>query len=149
MRNRSETWMRLAARGDFRLETVAVINGVEYSTITAPVITNGLLPDKTLSVGNCIAGTLSFSVMTNDSIPKSAEIIIKSRITDETTYSEWLEFGHFWIDKRTIDESLDTNLISIEGFDAMLKGNQAYVDNSQSMNWPKPMQTVVQMFWET
>ncbi len=143
MRNRSAAWMRLAARGNFRLETVAVINGVEYSAITAPVIVNGLLPDKTLSVGNCISGTLRFTVKTNDVIPKSAEIVIKSRITDETTYSEWLEFGHFWIDKRTIIDDLDEKLITLDCFDAMLKGNQPYVDNSQTMNWPKDMRTVV------
>lgn len=143
MQTHSETWSRIVANGDFRLETVAVIDGVEYSTITAPVITNGLLPDKTLSVGNCISGTLEFSVMTNDIIGKSARVVIKGRVTDETTYSEWLEFGTFWVDHRTVDESLDEKITTLTCFDAMLKGNQPYVDTSQAMEWPKPMTTVV------
>lgn len=143
MQQHSETWSRIVANGDFRLETVAVIDGVEYSTITAPIITNGLLSDKSLSVGNCVSGTLEFSVMTNDPIAKSAQVVIKSRVTDETTYSEWLEFGTFWVDHRTVDESLDEKLTTLVCFDAMLKGNQPYVDNSQAMEWPKPMTTVV------
>lgn len=143
MQQHSETWSRIVANGDFRLETVAVIDGVEYSTITAPVITNGLLTDKKLSVGNCIAGTLEFSVMTNNPIAKSAQVVIKSRVTDETTYSEWLEFGTFWVDHRSVDESLDEKLTTLVCFDAMLKGNQPYADNSQTVVWPKPMTTVV------
>lgn len=143
MQQHSETWSRIVANGDFRLETVAVIGGVEYSTITAPVITNGLLSDKSLSVGNCISGTLEFSVMTNDPIAKSAQVVIKSRVTDETTYSEWLEFGTFWVDHRSVDESLDEKLTTLVCFDAMLKGNQPYADNSQTVVWPKPMTTVV------
>ena len=139
MRQRSNKWIRLATRGDFRMESVAVINGKEYSAITAPVINRGLLPDKTLSVGNCIASTLKLTVMTTDVIPKSSKVVIKARITDETEYSEWLEFGTFWVDQR------DTNdeLTDLECYDAMLKGNQVYSDNSASMSWPKPMNTVV------
>lgn len=143
MQQHSETWSRIVANGDFRLETVAVIDGAEYSTITAPVITNGLLTDKKLSVGNCIAGTLEFSVMTNNPIAKSAQVVIKSRVTDETDYSEWLELGTFWVDHRSVDESLDEKLTTLACFDAMLKGNQPYVDNSQTVVWPKPMTTVV------
>lgn len=157
MQNHSDKWTRYAANGDFRMDTRAVIGGVEYSTITAPVIVNGLLPGKELSVGNCISGTCTFTVMTNNPIPRSGEVVIKGRIIDDEHYtkwqngqiteseafSEWLEFGHFWIDKRTINDGLEEKLIDLECFDAMLKGNQAYSDNSQALEWPKPMQTVV------
>lgn len=143
MRDRSETWLKLAANGEFKMESVAVINGVEYTSITAPILTSRLLSDESVSVGNCIASTLQFSLMTNDSIPKSAEVVIKCRITDETVYSEWMEFGHYWIDHRTINTDLEQNLLELECFDAMLKGNQEYSDNSQAMEWPKPMTTVV------
>lgn len=157
MQNHSDKWTRYASSGNFRMDTRAVIGGVEYSTITAPVIVNGLLPGKELSVGNCISGTCTFTVMTNNPIPRSGEVVIKGRIIDDEHYtkwqngqiteseafSEWLEFGHYWIDKRTINDGLDEKLIDLECFDAMLKGNQAYSDNSQALEWPKPMQTVV------
>ena len=84
MRDRSETWQRLATNGEFRMESVAVINNVEYSTITAPTISHGLLSGNTLSIGNCISSSLTFTVMTTNAIPKSAKIVIKGRITDNT-----------------------------------------------------------------
>ena len=157
MQNHSDKWTRYASSGNFRMDTRAVINNVEYSTITAPVITNGLLPGKDLSVGNCISGTCTFTVMTNDMIPRSGEVVIKGRIIDEQNYikwqnglipeseafSEWLEFGHFWVDKRTIEEGPDEKLTSLECFDAMLKGNQPYDDDTPTASWPRPMQTVV------
>lgn len=144
MRDMDATWKQLAADGEFTMKTKAVINGVEYDTITAPVITHGLLQDKTLTVGNCIAGTLKFTVMTADEIPKSAKVVIKSCLSDGTTDSNWHEMGTFWIDKRTVNSELeDYDLIDLECYDAMLKGNQAYSDDSEGLNWPKPMLDVV------
>ena len=139
MRQRSATWQTLAADGEFVMNAVAVINGVEYDTITAPVITNGLLPEDKLSVGNCIAASLKFAVMTTDAIPKSAGVVIKGQLVGDAAQSEWLEFGHYWIDHRVVNDEL----IEIECFDAMFKGNQPYSDNSPLMIWPKPMTTVV------
>lgn len=144
MRDMDATWKRLAADGEFTMKTRAVINGVTYDTITAPVITHGLLQNKTLSVGNCIAGTLEFTVMTSDDVPRSATIVIQSCLSDGTEDSGWHEMGTFWVDKRTVNSELeDYNLIDLECYDAMLKGNQAYSDNSEGLNWPKPMETVV------
>ena len=139
MRQRSTTWKNLAADGEFSIETVAVINGTEYSTITAPIVNHGLLPSSELSVGNCISASLNFTVMTTDSIPKSAKVVIKSRLTDGSTYSEWLEFGTFWISHRDVDD----DLITLECYDAMLMANQEYGGSEDAMNWPKPMSTVV------
>lgn len=161
MRTTSETWKQIVANGQFHMETVARIygatgndlNGVsgsdsrgtykEYATITAPNIKHGLLPDSTVSVGNCVAGTMNFTVMTTDTLPKSAMIVIRSRVTDgkseNPTKSEWLEFGTYWIDHRQIND----NLIGLECYDAMKRGNQSYVDDSQSLSWPKTIATVV------
>lgn len=162
MRTTSTTWKQLVQRGEFHMETVARIygatgddpNGVagsdsrgaykQYATITAPTIKHGLLPDKTLSVGNCVAGTLSFTLMTTDKLPKSAKVVIRSRVTDgklqNPTKSEWLEFGTYWIDHRQVNE----NLIDLECYDAMKMGNQAYDDDSQVVSWPKKIKVVLQ-----
>lgn len=139
MRNRPANWERLAVRGEFSMNTVAVINGVTYDTITAPVIKSALLSDSNVGVGNCIASTLEFTVMTRDSIPKSAQIVIKSSISDGTTTTSTMDFGTFWVNERTVED----DLITLKCYDAMMMGNQAYSDDSQSLNWPKPMTTVV------
>jgi len=111
----------------------------QYATITAPIITRGLVAGDQLSVGNCIAGTLDFTIMTTDNIPKSAKIKIKARPTDGVTFGEWLEFGTFWVDTR----SKSDDLIDIAAYDAMKMGNQAYSDNSAALSWPKTIGTVV------
>lgn len=142
MRDRSNTWISLATRGEFEMEAVAVINGTEYAGITAPIIDRSLFSSDMLSVGSCVSASVDFTVMTTDTIPKSAQVIIKGRITDGTTYSEWKNFGTFWINKRTTDD----DLITLECYDAMMKANQAYVDDTEEnsrIGWPKSMQTCV------
>ena len=139
MRTMSNLWSMLVARDSTVLETVAVINNVEYSTITSPVIHSSLLSSDTLSVGNCIASSLTFTVMTTDVIPKSAKVVIKCRLVDGSVYTTWYEFGTFYVSKREYDD----DLVTLECYDAMLKGNQVYGGSSSPMNWPKPMQTVL------
>lgn len=141
MRQRSELWAKLAARGRFTMNTVAVIGGVTYTAISAPTIERALFSD-TLSVGNCISASLRFSVRTEDTIPAAAPVIIKACISEGSETSEWLDFGTFYIDKR------ETNgyLTSLECYDSMLKANQKYADSSRvddRMDWPKSMQTCV------
>ena len=139
MRNLGSTWNTLFASDTAILETVAVINNVEYSTITAPVVHQNLLSSDTLTVGNCISASLTFTVMTTNTIPKSAKVVIKCRLKDGSTSTSWYEFGTFWVAKREVDD----DLVTLECYDAMLKGNQAYGGSNDAMNWPKPMQTVV------
>ena len=141
MRQRSETWKRLAVRGNFRMESVAIINGVEYTAISAPIINRALLADN-LSVGNCISSTLKLSVLTDDVLGKAAQVVIKARITDDVEYSEWLEFGTFYIDNR----SIDSGLVTVQCYDSMLKASQMYTDDTNAedrIGWPKSMRDCV------
>lgn len=140
MRNLSNNWNLLFAKDDAKLDTRAIINEVEYTTITAPVIHHNLLSSDTLTVGNCVSASLTFTVMTTNVIPKSAKVVIKCRVISGLTYTNWYEFGTFWISKREIDD----DLVTLECYDAMLKGNQVYGGSSDAMNWPKPMQTVLE-----
>lgn len=140
MRAMDATWKSLVAGEHFSMETVAVINGVEYSTITAPTRENALLSGEKLSVGNCICTTVEFSIMTTDTIPKSASVVLKSRLTDGTTHSGWFEFGTYYISHRVQND----DMIDLVCYDSMMMGRQVYVDTDQAMNWPKSMSTVVQ-----
>lgn len=143
MRQRSETWAKLAARGRFTLDVVAVIGGVTYTAISAPVIDRALVSDA-MSVGNCISASMDVSVLTDDDIASAAPVIIRARLLDGDAASEWLEFGTFYIAQRESDPN--TGLLSLRCYDAMLKASQRYVDPSipdDRIGWPKSMQTCV------
>ncbi|MDO4866150.1 MAG: hypothetical protein Q4C10_06295 [Clostridia bacterium] len=106
--------------GDVYLEAKAVIDGVEYTDISAPQITRGLMQGG-LSVGNAVSASCQFSVRTSNVIAKSAEVVVKMRLTDGVTASEWLTAGTFYISHRTRDTI--TGVVSLECYDALLKGN--------------------------
>lgn len=141
MRSRSDTWKNLTVRGRFTFETKACINGVDYLTISAPKISRSLM-NSPLQVGNCNSATLSISILTEDNISTASQVVIKGRVTDGNgTYSEWKEFGTFYIDQR---DTSYAGLITLSCYDAMLKTNQTYLgDTDTELFWPKTMVTVV------
>ena len=140
MRHRSKIWTKLAARGKFRVESIAVIGNKTYTAITAPQIDRALLSDP-LTVGSCTSATLKVAVLTDDAIDTSSPVIIKARITDGKQYSEFMDFGTFYIDLPEVDEGL----ITLTCYDSMLKTEQQYVDSDDSEEeWPKPMITCVE-----
>lgn len=139
MRSRSTLWEQLTKRGRFELETKAQIGDVEYTAISAPVIDRTLMSSP-LSVGNCPAATLALSILTTDEIAASSPVVIYGRVNDGASYSEWKEFGTFFINQR--DTSYE-GLVTLSCYDAMLKASQTYVDGSGEANWPKPMTEVV------
>ena len=125
MRTTSQTWDELYASDGGYLETKAIINGAEYTDISAPVITRAAMQDA-MTVGNVISASCVFTVRTSDVIPKSAQVEICSRYTDGTTNSEWKTMGTFYISKRVKDPLND--LITLECYDALLKANSLMID---------------------
>ena len=141
MRVRTERWTKLAARGRFKMEAKARIGGIDYTAISAPKIDRSLM-SAPLSVGNCTSATLGLSILTDDAISSTAPIVILGRLTNGNIYSEWKEFGTFFINQR---DTSYAGLLTIDCFDSMLKANQSYVSDSDSAaEWPKPMKTVVE-----
>lgn len=141
MRHRTDRWVKLAARGRFRMEAKARIGEKDYIEISAPKIERNLMTEP-LKVGTCSTGTLSLSVLTNDEIKSASPVVVMGRLTDGKIYSEWLEFGTFYINQR--DTSF-AGLVVLDCYDAMLKTNQNYLDGSDtSANWPKSMKAVVE-----
>lgn len=120
------------------METKVRIGSKDYLAISAPQIDRSLMRSP-LSVGNCTAATLSVSILTDDVIPKASAVKVLGRITNDTAYSEWLQFGTFFIDQR--DTSFE-GLITISCYDAMLKTNQKYATSNSG--WPKSMKAVVE-----
>ena len=120
MQTTSQTWKTLWASGNAHIETVAVIAGTTYTEISNPVISRAVMQNN-LSVGNAVSASCVFSVRTSNSIPRSAEVQIKIRLTDGVTTSEWLPKGTFYISRRSVDPV--TGVITLECYDALLKAN--------------------------
>ena len=141
VRQRSETWASLAVRGRFSMDVVAVIGGVSYSAISAPVIDRALFTD-TASIGHCTAASMMVSILTDDVIPAAASVEIRARLFDDTRASEWRTFGTFYIAKREENDGL----VTLQCYDAMLKATQRYVDPllpDDRIGWPKSMKACV------
>ena len=141
MRNRSETWEKLARHGYFAFDAKARINGKDYEKISAPKIDRALMTSP-LSVGNCNAASLNLSILTDDEIIPGSTGVIWGRLMDEENVSEWKEFGTFFIDQR---ETSFEGLVTVECYDAMLKTNQDYIaEGDITGTWPKTMKSVVE-----
>lgn len=141
MQQRSETWASLAVRGRFKVDTIAVIGGVSYSAISAPVIARALFTEAP-SVGHCAAASMLVSILTGDVIPAAAAVEIRARLYDDARVSEWRTFGTFYIDRR----EENNGLVTLQCYDAMLKATQPYVDPSNPddrIGWPKSMAACV------
>lgn len=139
MLDRSELWRSIAASDSFRLETVAEIGGVTYERITSPVITRALMTDA-LSVGNCISATLQLSILPEGTIPKSAAVKIRHRLSNGGQTSEWLPAGTFFISQRREDPV--SGFLTLTCYDAMLKVNADYPIDDETA-WPKSMEDCV------
>ena len=105
------------------------------------------------SIGGAICREMDLTLRTDGAdIPRAAEVDVYVRllIADPLTgavkkSSEWIPKGVFYIDTRELDAS-ETEL-TIHGYDAMLKGEQALLDQAsgETGEWPKDMATVAQM----
>lgn len=139
MQTTSQTWKDLWASGTAILEARAIIAGVEYTDISAPVINRALMQGG-LSIGNAVSATCSFSVRNPSAIPKSAEVIVQKRLTNGTQTSEWLTSGTFYVSHRRRDPV--TGTLELECYDALLKAN---ADMPALMPWTtksgEPMRT--------
>lgn len=120
MQTTSATWKALWAAGNAWLESRAIIAGTVYTEMSNPVISRALT-QYGLSIGNAVSATCQFSILTGDTIPRAAEVVIEQRLNDGATVSEWLPAGTFYVSHRTRDAV--TGLMTLECYDALLKAN--------------------------
>lgn len=120
---------------DTRLETRATIAGTVYTEMSNPVIARALT-QYGMTVGNAVSATCQVSIMTEDTIPRAASVVIEQRLNDGTTASEWLPAGTFYISRRTRDAA--TGILTLECYDALLKANAIW-EPASSTTWPQAM----------
>lgn len=164
MQTVSALWTTLLT--DSRLiEFKATINGVDYGhdKIVSYEIKRAAF--EKLGIGNAVASTLEMSFFPSGTIPTMAQIncYIRAKtaydtelvtdeygtpiMTDDGYYlaskiaqvSEWLPFGIYWIDTRETDKA--SGLMTITAYDAMLKAEQDYTDNTGT--YPMAMSSAV------
>lgn len=89
------------------------------------------------SVGNCVSAEISIEMKAPiDPFERRAKIIPYIRAANENEESEWIQKGVFFIDQRSLDKTAQGfRIISIHGYDAMMKAEEFYPENS-SIEWP-------------
>lgn len=123
--------------GEHYAERKINIAGTDYGedTIVSLTTTGGLFADGTLSVGSAVSREINLSLWNvSTTIPKMAKLIPYYRLSNGTQTSEWIQKGVYYIDTR----SVDSGLLTIHGYDDMLKAEQIWTPD-QSLAFPMPM----------
>ncbi|MBQ0097915.1 MAG: hypothetical protein KBS62_03140 [Oscillospiraceae bacterium] len=110
-----------------RIETKVIVDGVEYgeNKIQSIKTTTPLMPEETFSLGGAISAQISLTIQPQGTISRNALIEPYVRVIDDEQYSEWLPKGKYYIDTREYDPT--TEILKIEGYDALLKTEQEMV----------------------
>ena len=110
-------------------ETKVVINGVTYDkTVLVEVSTSLAMFSGTPEIGKAVSQEITVRMLTPDeTIPPMANLKPYVRACNKTQQSEWLQQGNFYIDTReTTKNEHGVNVMTIHGYDAMLKAEQMY-----------------------
>ena len=89
------------------------------------------------TVGSAVSGEIDVTMIRPyGDIPKMARIVPFIRVTDGERHSEWLQKGVYYIDTReTSHNSNGLDILTIHGYDAMLKFEMNYPSDSVN-NYP-------------
>jgi hypothetical protein len=138
MQTTSALYQRLIRDSNHWFETSLVVNNtiVRNEDKLFKVATYSALFEKNPEIGKAISAEIDASFIAPDSdIPTMATLKPYVRVHAGNEYSEWLPQGVFYIDTRsTTHNSNGLDVMTVHGYDAMLKAEQAY--SSTSLNWP-------------
>lgn len=140
----SNLFLTLLADKNHRVETKISIAGVEYSQ--ADIVKDSLRVYgglySTFGIGNCAARQIDFEIIPKGDIPRQAEIKVYARLVSGEQVSEWIPKGVFYFATRKTDRK--TGVLSVHGYDAMLKAEETWLDSSyDAETWPMPAATAV------
>lgn len=140
----SNLFLTLLADKNHRVETKLSIAGVEYSQ--ADIVKDSLRVYGGLysafGIGNCSARQIDFEIIPKSDIPRQAEIKVYARLVSGEQVSEWIPKGVFYFATRKTDRK--TGVLSVHGYDSMLKAEQTWLDSSyDAETWPMPVWTAV------
>lgn len=144
MHSVSNLYLSLLADKNHRVETKLSIAGVEYSQ--ADIVKDSLRVYGGLysafGIGNCSARQIDFEIIPKGDIPRQAEIKVYARLVSGEQVSEWIPKGVFYFTTRKTDRK--TGVLSVHGYDSMLKAEQTWLDSSyDAETWPMAVWTAV------
>lgn len=133
------------------VQTKVTIAGKDYldGDIASLSTPGTMFPGNGPYIGGAVSREIDLELKTDGAdIPRSAEIkvFIRLALLDSTgtvaSASEWIPKGVFYIDTRELDASEEW--LSIHGYDAILKGEQPFLDqaNGETGLWPQSMSAV-------
>ncbi len=144
MHSISDLWRTLLSSPGHRKEVKLVIAGVAYGedkiVDSSLRIDGGLYSD--FGIGNCCARQIDFEIYPQGTIPRQAQIEVYVRLVLGEQVSEWIPKGVFFFSTRKTDRV--TGVLSVHGYDAMLKAEETWLDSSyDAETWPMPAATAV------
>lgn len=140
----SDLWQQMLADPAHAVEAKLKIAGVEYGE--DQIVRNSLMVYgglySTFGIGNCCARQIDFEIYPQGTIPRQAKIEVYMRLRLSEQVSEWIPKGVFFFSTRKTDRV--TGVLSVHGYDAMLKAEQTWLDSSyDAETWPMPVWTAV------
>lgn len=140
----SDLWQQMLADPAHAVEAKLKIAGVEYGedqiVRKSLMVYGGLY--STFGIGNCSARQIDFEIIPKGDIPRQAKIEIYVRLVLGEQASEWIPKGVFYFATRKTDRK--TGILSVHGYDAMLKAEETWLDSSyDAETWPMPAATAV------
>lgn len=140
----SDLWQQMLSNPEHAVEAKLRIAGIEYGEdqIVRKSLTvyGGLY--STFGIGNCCARQIDFEIYPQGTIPRQAKIEVYMRLRLDEQVSEWIPKGVFFFSTRKTDRV--TSVLSVHGYDAMLKAEQTWLDSSyDAETWPMPVWTAV------
>lgn len=106
---------------------------------------NSCLPNDVPQIGGAVSGEIDVSLINNGmpTFKKMGTMLLDVRVTDGANYSEYIPMGTFFIDTREVSHNGDgLDVMTIHGYDAMLKFDQLYPSDS-SHSYPLRDSTMV------
>lgn len=140
----SDLWQQMLADPAHAVEAKLKIAGVEYGedqiVRKSLMVYGGLY--STFGIGNCCARQIEFEIYPQGTIPRQAKIEVFVRLVLGEQVSEWIPKGVFFFSTRKTDRI--TGVLSVHGYDAMLKAEETWLDSSyDAETWPMPAATAV------
>ena len=140
----SNLWQQMLADPAHAVEAKLKIAGVEYGedqiVRKSLMVYGGLY--STFGIGNCCARQIEFEIYPQGTIPRQAKIEVYMRLRLGEQVSEWIPKGVFFFSTRKTDRI--TGVLSVHGYDAMLKAEETWLDSSyDTKTWPMPAATAV------
>lgn len=143
MHQTSELYNAIYADERHRKEVKLIIAGQEYTQdkIVSCAISGAVFGSP--KIGGCASRKITLKVIPIGEIPRQAKIEVFIRLVLGEQASEWLPKGVFYFSTRKLDKK--TGILTVKGFDAMLKANTRWLTSDYSdVDFPMPPITAVQ-----